>query len=213
MRINPKTLLNTFLTSALIFLFPHLASADRIILAPTAETPDPNSLGLSGLLTPYRHDNSFLWLRYASPQGIELEVQRAALLSDPKVRYTFDLEYPFTFDFNGFPAIAMGIRDLFGTGDEHGAIYFVVSHSPTTPQWLKPFLRQLRLTAGVGTGTMDGPFVGAESRLLGDLTLSAEVYRTHPDFGLTLPLTRGINANFASINGTIFYGFSLRILH
>lgn len=196
----------------LLCCFLGVARADRIVLAPMAETPDPNSLGLSGLLTPYRHDNSFLWLRFASAQGIELELQRATLLPDPKARYTFDVEYPLTFDFGALPAIALGVRDLFGTGDEHGALYAVVSHSPIIPERLKPFLNHCRLTAGLGTGTMDGLFIGVQAKMLGSVTLSAELYRRQPNFGLNLPVVRGMSADVASINGTIYYGFSVHIV-
>ena len=189
------------------------AHADRLILAPEAETPAPNAVQTEWLISPSRHNDSYLWLSYSSNRTVEYELQRTGLSPDPEARYSLNIEYPFTIDFGPLPAISLGIRDILGTGNEHDAVYLVAGHSAGLSESAQKYIRHVRFTAGLGTGEMEGPFTGVELALTNGIALQAEFYRHRPDFGITAPILRGLQAQIASLNGRAFYGFTLHILH
>ena len=74
-------------------------------------------------------------------------------------------------------------------------------------------MRDFRATLGFGTERMDGLFMGVEARLALGLNVTAELFRNRPNFGVDLPLIRGLQARVTSLNGSLFYGVTFRLNH
>jgi len=182
--------------------------ADRVVLGPSAETLTPNTGRVQFLLGTDPAVASRLWLRYASPGGIELELERLDLHSETKKRYSFNIEYPILPDFGVAPAIAVGVRDLTGTGIEHGGLYAVVTHSFPLSERVYKLVRSFKASGGIGTGSIGGPFVGFEARLGTDVGVHAELYRRRPNIGVSLRLARNIQADAVTLDGSFYYGLS-----
>ena len=184
------------------------ARADRVVLGPTAETMLPNTGKLQFLLGAKPEEANRLWLSYASPAGIELELERLDLHTETRKRYSFNIEYPILPDFGAAPAIAVGVRDLAGTGIEHGGLYAVATHSFPLSERVYKVMRTFKASGGIGTGSIGGPFVGIEARFGTDLGVHAELYRRRPNVGISLRMTRNLQANVSSLDGTVYYGLS-----
>ena len=135
-------------------------------------------------------------------------MERLDLHTETKKRYAFNIEYPILPDFGAAPAIAVGVRDLTGTGIEHGGLYAVATHSFPLSERVYKVMRSFKASAGVGTGSIGGPFAGLEARFGTDVGLHAEVYRHRPNVGLSLRLARHIEANAATLDGSFYYGLS-----
>jgi hypothetical protein len=182
--------------------------ADRVVLGPSAETLLPNTGKLQFLLGTKPEEANRLWLSYGSPAGIELELERLDLHTESKKRYSFNIEYPILPDFGAAPAISVGIRDLTGTGIEHGGIYAVVTHSFPLSERVYRVMRAFKASGGLGTGSIGGPFVGFEARFGTDLGVHAELYRHRPNVGISLRMARNLQANAFSLDGSVYYGLS-----
>ncbi len=189
------------------------AQADRVVLSPEGMALPPQSVKAEFALSPYRQDQNLAWFQFTTSEGIELEIERTDLASDPKTRYALNLQYPLVSDLGTYPAVSVGVRDLFGTGTEDHSIYLAASRSvPLSDRQLR-LVRELRLNVGVGTDRMDGLFVGVEARLASGLSLSAEIYRQRPNVSLALPLTHHLQAKLYSLDGTIHYGLAFHWSH
>ena len=173
----------------------------------------PNTGKLQFLLGAKPKEANRLWLSYGSPGGIELELERLDLHTETKKRYSFNIEYPILPDFGAAPAIAVGIRDLTGTGIEHGALYAAVTHSFPLSERVYKVMRSFKASGGLGTGSIGGPFIGVEARFGTDLGIHAELYRHRPNIGVSLRLTRSLQANASSLDGTLTYGLSYSLTH
>ena len=189
------------------------ARADRVVLAPSAETLLPNTGKIRFLLGAKPEEANRLWLGYGSPGGIELELERLDLHAEAKKRISFNIEYPLLPDFGATPAISVGIRDMTGTGIEHGAFYGVVTHSIPLSERVYKLMRSLKASGGLGTGRIGGPFIGVEARFGADLGVHAELYRHRPNVGISLRLARSLQANASSLDGTLYYGLSYSLTH
>jgi hypothetical protein len=187
--------------------------ADRVVLAPSAETLLPNTARIQFLLGAKPEEANRLWLNYGSPGGIELEMERLELHTEAKKRYSFNIEYPILPDFGAAPAIAVGVRDLTGTGIEHGAFYAAVTHSFPLSERVYKLMRSFKASGGLGTGRIGGPFVGFEARFGTDLGVHAEIYRHRPNVGVSLRMARHLQANAFSLDGSVYYGLSYSITH
>ncbi|MCW3096690.1 MAG: hypothetical protein JWL77_2308 [Chthonomonadaceae bacterium] len=184
------------------------ARADRVVLGPSAETLTPNTGKAQFLLGTDPAEANRLWLSYSSPAGIELELERLDLHTETKKRYSFNIEYPILPDFGAAPAIAIGVRDLTGTGIEHGGLYAVATHSFPLSERIYRVMRSFKASGGIGTGSIGGPFAGLEARFGTDLGVYAELYRHRPNVGISLRLARHLEANAATLDGSVYYGLS-----
>lgn len=184
------------------------AHADRVILGPSAETPTPNEVKAQFLLGGDPAKANREWLTYSSPVGIELELERLDLHTERKKRYSFNIEYPILQDFGRTPALAVGVRDLTGTGIEHGGLYAVATHSFPLSDRVYKVMRSFKASLGAGTGSIGGPFIGCEARFGTDLGVHAELYRRRPNVGISLRMTRNLQANAFSLDGSVYYGLS-----
>ena len=187
------------------------AQADRVVLSPLGDTLPIDSFraeyvtGTNSLL------GDLSWFAVSSSSGIELEVQRLTAATEDKKRYSFNIEYP-QLSFERYLSVSYGVRDVTGTGTEHGAFY-VAAMTPIRFYGRRPLLREIRVNVGVGTGRMDGLFLGVEARLFGDIRLSGELYRHRPNVGIALPLVRNLQARAYSLDGNIYYGMAFSWTH
>ncbi|HZT42657.1 MAG TPA: YjbH domain-containing protein [Chthonomonadaceae bacterium] len=187
------------------------ARADRILLSPQGDTLPPNGFKSEFALSPSNTDYNLSWIQVSNSQGIEFEGQRIGLGGDAKTRYDMNVQYPLLTDLGTYPSVSVGVRDLLGTGLEHKAVYLAATKSfPLSDRQLH-VLRAFKLNAGIGTGRMDGLFVGMEARLRAGVSLYAEFYRRRPNLGLALPLGQHAQVNAYSLDGTLFYGLSYSI--
>lgn len=184
------------------------ARADRVILGPSAETLAPNTGRAQFLLSLDPAQGNRQWMNYSSPAGIELELERVDLHTERKKRYSFNVEYPILPDFGAAPAIAVGVRDLTGTGIEHGGLYLATTHSFPLSERVYKVMRSFKATGGVGTGSIGGPFVGFEARFGTDFGVHAELYRRRPNVGISLRMMRNLQASAFSLDGSVYYGLS-----
>lgn len=203
--VKPSALLFSLLCGCLL---AGAVRADRVVLGPSAETLAPNTGKAQFLLGTDPAEANRLWLSYSSPAGIELELERLDLHTETKKRYAFNIEYPLLPDLGAAPAVAVGVRDMTGTGIEHGGFYGVVTHSFPLPDHIYKLVRSFKLSGGIGSGSIGGPFVGAEARLGTDLGIHAELYRRRPNVGLSLRLARHLQANAVTLDGSVYYGLS-----
>ncbi|HEV2472850.1 MAG TPA: YjbH domain-containing protein [Chthonomonadales bacterium] len=201
------------LLAVLFGLCSGAATADRILLAPSAELLPPQGFKTELVFNPSHLDSSVGWLQVSTVQGIELEGERLGLPSGSNARYVLNLEYPLLPDLGAMPSVAVGIRDLFGTGVDHKALFAAATKSvPLSDRQLK-FARSLELSIGVGTGRLDGPFIGGEALLASGIGLYAEVYRKRPDFGVSVPLGKRFQARAYSLDGTPYLGVEYSLVH
>ena len=201
-----------FLVLSPLFLLASPANADRIVLAPSGNLLSPDTVKVEYFLAPNRRNESFAFFQYASPDGIELEFNRVDLASDSKNRYSFNLQYPFLTDLGATPALSVGVRDLSGTGLERQAFYIAAGKSVPLSDRQARFVKELRWSAGIGTGYFHAPFAGVQIRLSSGLRISAEWWRNRPDVSLSLPLAKAWNARAYSLNGDVFYGLTYTLI-
>jgi hypothetical protein len=185
----------------------HPAYADRIVLAPAGTTlPETSFLSEIAVNTSIRKAD-YEWFAYSSGDGIEMEINRYESSTLRNKQWSMNFEYPLP-TIRDLPAISLGIRDLTGTGAEHGALFLAATRGIKLSAINRRAFRSINVSAGAGTGTIGGAFVGVESRLTAGLNLTAEIYRHRPNFGVGLPLVRDLQLKAYSLNGTIYYGAS-----
>ncbi len=182
------------------------AHADRVVLAPTGSTLTELSIK-SELMISSTAGTDRSWFTYASSDGIELELNRLESPAERKKQWSANLEYPLP-TLQNLPAISVGIRDMTGTGAEHGAFYLAASRNVPLSSLQHRFLRSAEISLGAGTGPIGGGYIGLSSRLRTGLQLSAEVFERRPNFSAGLPVMKGLQLKAYSLNGHLFYGAS-----
>jgi hypothetical protein len=138
-----------------------------------------------------------------------MEMERTDLTGETKKGYAFNLQYPIVPDFGRRIAASVGVRDLFGTGQEHGSFYAVLAHPIPLSDRQYHVMRALELHAGMGTGWLNGPFVGMETRLAAGPLVRAELLRDRVNLAVGMPVVKGVKFEATSLNGTLYYGFAL----
>lgn len=199
------------LALAAVFL-PQACRADRILLAPSADMLPPRAFRTELDLSALNSSSSMSWMQFTTASGVELEGERVGLPTGPSARYGLNLEYPILPDLGAFPSVAVGIRDLLGTGVDHKALFVAATRSfPLSDRQLRLF-RRVSLTAGLGTGRLDGPFVGGKASLTTGIGLYAEIYRRRPDFGVSLPIGHHVEARAYTLDGTPYLGLAYSLV-
>src|SRR5262249_43008388 len=136
------------------------ARADRIILSPDANTLPPKGFKTEFAISPAQGNENQSWLQVSTGQGIELEAQRQAAPGIFNPRYNLNLEYPLLPDFGTYPAISVGALNIFNSFSGTPQLYLAVARTvPLSDRQLR-VLRGVQLNAGLGTGAMDGLFLG-----------------------------------------------------
>jgi Exopolysaccharide biosynthesis protein YbjH len=179
--------------------------ADRIVLAPTGTTLSESSIKSDILAGPYRSDYS--WVTVSSADGIEVELSHFQSKKDYKQRWGVNLEYPLP-TLNNLPAISVGVQDILGTAREHGAFYLAASQKIPLSSVQKHLFKRLTLTAGLGSGTIGGAFVGAEASLQHRVFLDAEVYHRRLNFGAGFVTLKNLRVKAECVGGSMYYGAS-----
>lgn len=195
-----------FATGCLPFLVKP-AGADRIVLGPAGSTLTENSYLSQFAVGTSRKIGDYGWLAYSSSDGIEMELNRFESTAHRNKLYSMNIEYPMP-TLRDLPAISLGVRDITGTGMEHGAFYLAATRQVPLSKRNHSLFRTINISAGAGTGRIGGAFVGIESRLTAGLSINAEIYRHRPNVGIGVPLIRNAQLNAYSIDGDIFYGMS-----
>lgn len=188
------------------------ARADRTVLGPNGDTLAPDSYRAEFALDPQRKFQNRIWLQYSTPQGIELETERLDLTGERKKGYALNIQYPITYSLvTAVPAVSVGVRDLTGTGNEHGALYVAATRTFALSERQRRFVQDFKLDLGVGTGRIGGLFVGAQTRLAWGLSVHAEFYRRRPNLTIALPISRNLDARAYSLDSHLFYGLSFSV--
>ena len=188
------------------------ASAERTVLGPTGDTLSPDSFRAEFALNPQSKFQNRLWLQFSTPQGIELETERLDLMSERKKGYALNIQYPLTYSLvNAIPAIAIGVRDVTGTGNEHGAFYAAATKSFRLSDAQHRIIHEFKLDVGAGTGTIGGLFVGAQTKFAIGLRVRAEFYKRRPNVTVSFPLTRQLDARAYSLDSHLYYGLTFSV--
>jgi hypothetical protein len=188
------------------------AQAERSVLGPTGDTLAPDSYRTEFALDLQSKPQNRIWLQYSTPQGIELETERLDLAGEHRKGYALNIQYPITYSLTAaLPAIAVGVRDCTGTGNEHGAFYLAATKTIRLSDRQHRFTKEFKIDAGVGTGRIGGIFVGLQTRLQSGLLLQAELYQRRPNITVGLPITRHLDARAYSLDNHIFYGLSFSV--
>ncbi len=195
-------------SAVLLLTLSYGAYADRIVLAPDGTTIGPVSFKTEFLLTQNRN---LSWLQLSNKQGVEFEAQLSDIAARYRTVHAFNVQYPVLSEFGALPAVSVGIRDLFGTGNEHRSIYVAATRTVALSDRQLRLVREVRLSAGFGTERMNGLYVGLHTRLTLGATLDAEWYRQRANISLSLPLVRHVQVRASSLDGTIYYGLAFRL--
>lgn len=188
------------------------AKADRVVLAPTGETLNPLNFQTQFALNPERKFRNRIWMRFSTPQGIEIEAERLDEPIEPKKAYAFNIQYPFTTELvAGLPAITVGVRDITGTSVEQGSFYLSVTKSIQLSDRQANLTRSFKITAGAGTSKIGGLFVGGYLQLRSGLKLNAEYFRNQQNYSAAIPLNRYLDARAYSLDGRLYYGLSFSL--
>jgi hypothetical protein len=188
------------------------ARADRTVLGPNGDTLAPDSYRTEFALNPQSKFQNLVWLQYSTPQGIELETERLDLTGEHKKGYALNIQYPITYALiSTLPAISVGVRDLTGTGNEHGAFYIAATRSLALSDRQRNFVREFKVDVGAGTGRIGGLFVGAQARLALGLRIQAELYKRQPNISVALPIARHLDARAYSLDSHLYYGLSFSV--
>jgi hypothetical protein len=183
--------------------------ADRVVLGPTGSTLSEDSYKSEFAVGSSIGNGDYIWGAYSSADGIEMELNRFEADTETKKRWAMSIEYPMP-TLKNLPAISLGVRDISGTGVEHGALYIASTVAVPLSKAQHTLFRGINLSMGAGTGRIGGAFVGVESRIKLGLTIDAEVYRHRPNFSVGLPLIRNMQVKAYSLDGETFYGMSYR---
>ena len=181
------------------------AHADRIVLAPTGTTLSESSIKTEVLGGPYK--SNYSWLTVSSADGIEVEFSRYESSLDSRKRWGVNVEYPLP-TLSGLPALSIGAQDITGTAREHGAFYLAASQKLPLSSRQKRVIKRLTLTAGAGSGTIGGAFVGVEAGLPRRLFLDAEMYRRRFNFGAGFVTLKNLRVKAECVGGSMYYGAS-----
>lgn len=185
--------------------------ADRILLSPEGNTLPAKGFKAEFVSPLTRGAHSMSWYQVSNAQSIEFEAERSGAGSRFPAPYALNVQYPLIPDFGRVPAISLGVRDLLGTGREHRAFYLAITRGVSLSDRQLRLVRDVKLNIGAGTGRLDGPFIGARARLTAGVSLAAELYRRRPNYGVSFPVARYMQAKAYSLGGRAFYGLSLTV--
>lgn len=139
------------------------ACADRNILTPTGDTLGTGRFRLEAVVEADETDNRVIWAAVGLPR-FEVEGQRtetgAGLKED-----TINVQAALLPQTTLTPAVGIGILDA--TDEIDRGLYVAVSKNVPFSDLLPLPVRDIRLTAGLGSGPISGLFAGAEATVMG----------------------------------------------
>ena len=188
--------------------FSKQASADPIILLPSATTPASGySFATSESIehTPVNLSDLVVGSEYAQ---IEVDyaarpgVSRFALSGQSAV-------LPETFT---TPAVSVGIRDIgnsagaFRQDTLYGRGYYLVLTKNLDDNLKPPKIKGVSLSAGIGVGSIRGIFAGASADLPLDLVGTAEFDSRRMNYKVALPVAKFAGVSFERLGSSNFVG-------
>jgi len=111
------------------------------------------------------------------------------------------------------PAVAVGARDLSNSLDHKNALYdgralyVAVSKSLPMPKSFTG-IRNVKLHGGIGTGSLNGLFVGAEGTLPMNLIVAGEFDSQKLNASVAYQVIPGLRFHLSEIRGQGYYGIS-----
>ena len=185
------------------------AFGDRLLLIPTGTT-----LGTGDFRAEYAASGTAR--AYWAATGISrLEVEGAWFNGfGPQPDTAWSVQIAVLPETSFTPALGIGMRDMGSTTDKSAALYdgrslyMAVTKSIELGEGLT-FIQDLKLDAGIGTGSLNGIFFGAEAGLSGRLRLAAEYDTRDFNFAATYGVAPIVNVRVSSIHGDVYYGLLL----
>ncbi len=164
-----------FFTLVLIALAGSIASANPIILAPSATTLTTGQVRAEAALSSGNEHGRYYWLT-TGVQQYELSAIGFQRRSE-KVEGMFSIQQCFLPETMLSPAVAFGISDMASQSPDGVGLYAVVTrHLPIGQASF--LIRDFAATAGVGVLGIKGPFCGFEAKLPGNFFIQGE-YDSH----------------------------------
>lgn len=201
--------------TAVVACLASVVSADRLVLAPRGRILAPGEAELE-LSAPTSAPWSYAtWLNLGVPaQDLGLEFEYRHITAGGRSNDTFGLQYSVigeAFTNNIAPSIAVGLRDI-GNDGEGRSLYLAMTKSPALSATQERLVKSIRLTAGAGTGGIDGLFGGAEVTLKGGLRLAVESLAGKINSGLRLPVARQLEVRASTYDGEAMVGFAAKLV-
>jgi hypothetical protein len=182
------------------------ASAERLILIPTGTT-----LGTGD----FRAECAAQESRQAYWAGtgiIRLEIEGAWFHGfGPKENGAVSAQISVLPETSFTPAVGLGVRDIGDSTDKSSAlydgrsVYLAVSKGVPTGESLG-FVSDLKLHAGIGTGSLSGIFFGAEATLPGRVCLAAEYDTKEFNLAATYSAAPVVKLRVSSIHDDVYFG-------
>jgi hypothetical protein len=184
------------------------ACADRLILIPTGSTVT----GLKGEFLAGDGDEKAYWANVGISR---VEVEGAWFRDfDSEDSDAISAQVSVLPETSFTPALSLGVRDI--SDDTNGAsglyngrsIFLAASKGIPYSEGI-PFLQDVKLHAGVGTGSLSGVFFGAEAGLPGGLHVRAEYDTEDFNYAASLGVFPLVRVELVSIKSDIYYGARL----
>ena len=188
--------------------------ADRNILAPRGLVTNPLTASAEYAFQDTDHRNWLGWVNVGMPQqllGLELEAESFRIRGQR--RETLSAQYSLTG--NGFtmeaPAISIGVRDLLNEGSDRQAIFGAMTKSFPLSLRQERVVRDLKVHAGLGTSSLEGPFVGFQARMTLGPTIGAEYVARRINASISFPVAKVLQLKAYTLDKELFWGATLTI--
>lgn len=202
-----RILVLAVVASLLCCLVATSVSADRLILIPTAST-----MAVGGIRAEYAanadSDGEILWANVGL-SALEVEYARFAGFGPNDVD-SLSGQISVVPETLVTPGVAVGARDI--ANDTEGrpydgrAFYAVASKNFPVTGGVPAVFEDVRLHAGLGTGSLEGVFLGVEGTLPMGLRLAAEYDTDEVNVAASYRLIPALSARVYSIKGDVYYG-------
>ena len=195
-----------------IVLFASGAAADRLILIPTGAT-----LGTGEFRAEYAASGgqNATW---AATGVMRLEVEGAWFSGfAPSSDDAWSAQIAILPETSFTPALGVGVRDIGDGSDKSTGLYdgrslYAAATKEIELGEVTTFVQDLKITAGIGTGSLNGIFFGADAGIAERLRLAAEYDTKDINLAATYGLAPLVNVRVSSIHGDVYYGLLISYL-
>lgn len=181
------------------------ACADRNILTPTGDTLGTGRFRLEAVAEADETDNRLIWAAIGLPR-FEVEGQRTETKAGFK-EDTINVQAALLPQTTLTPAVGIGVIDV--TDEIDRGLYVAVSKNVPFSDVLPLPIRDIRLTAGLGSGPISGLFAGAEATMMG-FRLQTEFDGDDFNLAVGFPLLGVATAKALWIKDDFFIGLEIR---
>ena len=194
--------------AAFALLLPGPVAAERVVLAPSGLVAAPSSASVEAAFRDRSTSQRIGWLTLGAPSsdlGLEIEAEDVDM-----ARRRTDLSAQFSFTGNALvdvaPTLTCGVRDALNSGRFRRSYYVAAGKAFGLSQSQERLVRRLEVHAGLGSGRMEGPFVGVRARLALGPVVSAEYVRRSFNASAALPILRGVEVRAYTLDGDLYWG-------